>query len=502
MKKILLSKSKIKEMLKCEQMFFSSVNNLHKQNLSKQDIELFEQGRQVEQVARNMFPTGVLQDKIVNIEKIELTKELMKTKEVIFEAAFTSKNTIIQFDILSKNEDSSYDAIEIKSSSKFKPDYEIDVLIQYWIATLSGIKINQFEIWYINKTSIGIDDNYFTKHNATEFCKTNEQYFWELLNKALSIAMLRQPPQETNKYHKCDIPSCPYRQQSIDKLSTKDSVLSLPRFPNAWKAIEQGIESVNHPKFDETYKYSELNPLVIKSIREDKLVIDRENLMKEYSQWKFPLSFFDFETLMTAIPILEGQHPFEQVAFQFSNHIYTGNSNKLSHTMFLHQKLNNPNVEIVEAILSALEQNEGSIVAYNKSFEQTRIRELAAKFPQYQIRLLAIIDRFVDLMDLVKDNVYHPDFMGSYSLKIVSPTLLKEFGSYSDSLIKSGSEIAKYYTEMLTTSDMERKDLIKNALEKYCFYDTLNLFLVLQFLINPNADIKNLVEINLGLKNE
>lgn len=73
MKKILLSKSKIKEMLRCEQMFFSTVNNLHQKNWSKQDIALFEQGRQVEQVARNMFPTGVLQDKIVNIEKVELT---------------------------------------------------------------------------------------------------------------------------------------------------------------------------------------------------------------------------------------------------------------------------------------------------------------------------------------------------------------------------------------------------------------------------------------------
>ena len=501
MKKILLSKSKIKDMNGCDLMLWNSLNLPQEdKQWSKDNLYRFEQGRQVEQFARDLFPTGVLQNKVRNTEKAEMTQDLLKTASVIFEAAFVSNQTIIQFDILSKNEDGTYDAVEVKSASKFKPEYEIDVLIQYWIATLAGIKINKFELWFVNKNATKIGENYFVRQDITDLAKNSEERFWELLNKALTIAMTTEAPVVKTGAH-CERLECPYRGTEKCAMSkAKDSVFSLPRFPAAWAAVEKGITTVNDPRFDQTYKYTESNPLIIQSIREDKLIINREELMKDYSAWKFPLNFFDFETLMGAIPVMDGQRPYEQMTFQFSNHVFDGQNNQMKHSLHLHTDTSSPHLPMVLAILNTLEANEGSVVAYNKTFEQTRIRDLANKFPEYSDRLLAIVERFVDLMDLVKDHVYHPDFMGSYSLKVVSPTLLKEYGAYTDSLIKSGSEIAQYYTEMITTENLERKQLIYNALDKYCFYDTLNLFLVLQFLIDPKADIAQLVELNLGQK--
>lgn len=497
MGKIELSKSKIKSNENCELMLWHEINSPREEKVWDASTQFtFEQGREVEAVARSMFPNSVLQDKIKNWDKILYTKELLKTNKTIFEAAFASRNCIIQFDMLTPNGDGTYSATEIKSSGQFKPDYETDVIIQYWIATQAGIEITKFDLWYVNKKSTSIDDNYFVKHDVTELVKSSERKFWEMLHRAEKTLMLKKAPEVKAGAH-CKKFDCAFRGTSQCKLSkSPDSVLSLPKFPNAFDAYHQGITSVNNEEFDKTYKYSEKYPLVVQSIRENRLVINKEGLMAEYSQWKFPLNLFDFEALMSAIPVLKGQTPYAQMVFQFSNHIYDGQSDRLNHVMYLHETLDNPNRGVIESMLNCLESNEGSIVAYNMPYEKSRINELAIKYPEYKERLERLNARFVDLMDLVKHHVYHPEFMGSYSLKKVSPALLKEYGSYTDSTIKSGAEIAKYYIEMLTTKDQARREEIKSALIKYSTYDTLNLFLVIKYLMDQSVDLKSLVELN------
>lgn len=47
-------------------------------------------------------------------------------------------------------------------------------------------------------------------------------------------------------------------------------------------------------------------------------------------KWKFPLHFIDFETSTVALPFSKGRKPYEQVAFQFSHHIYYENG-KIEH---------------------------------------------------------------------------------------------------------------------------------------------------------------------------
>lgn len=494
----MLSKSKIKDHSKCKMILWHELNQPELKVWDKDNVARFEQGRQVEAIARNMFPDSVLQDKAANLDKIAYTQELLKSnpKKTIFEAAFLYRNTIIQFDMLTQNSDGTFDAVEIKSSTSFKEDYELDVIIQYWVATKAGIKINKFEIWYVNNKSVSKDD-YFAKADKTEFVQSNESLFESSLASAEETFKLEKPPEFKIGSH-CEKFECPFRNTPQCHLTVeKNSVLALPRFRKAWDSFDSGIKEVNDPKFKETYPdYVKKNPLVYKSILENQLIIDREGLLKELATWKLPYNFMDFETLMLAIPILPNQKPYEQVVFQFSNHIYRG-QDKLEHQMFLHTKIDEcPDDKVIKNLLSFL-NNEGSIISYNKTFEETRIKDLAKKYPEFSEQLLALIPRFVDLMDIIKNYVYHPDFEGSYSLKVVSPTLLKEFGSYSDSLIKSGSEIATYYSEMLTTQDESRKIEIEKALFRYCQYDTLNLFLVLKFLIDPNVDLSEIVKVNL-----
>jgi predicted RecB family nuclease len=497
-----LSKTKIKNGQECSLRLYYDLNG-EKAVWDKQDLFVFEQGRKIEALARSLFFSNgsVEQNKVANQAKINLTRKfLAQNKKTIFEAAFGYKKVIVQFDVLTKLSNGTYKAIEIKSSSNFNKSYWTDVLIQYWVATLNGINISEFELWHVNKKATRINKNYFSKKNVMKYVKANRAEFDRLVSESKAIQNMKSAP-KVNCGSQCS--SCPFKHLCHPK-ANRQSVLNLPQFSQSWKAYHNGIKTINHAKFAEAHpNYVQKFPHVLEAIKDNSLVINKKGFLKEYKNWKFPLNFFDFETFTNALPILEGQIPYQQLVVQFSNHTWNGSSISMKHQEFIHDTAQNPYKKggLIQALLKVLEANKGSIVSYNMTFEKTRLLELAKTNPKYSRRLKALASRLVDLRPLIEKNVYHPSFNGSFSLKSVSATLLKEFGSYTDSLIKSGSEISRYYQEMIETTDKQRFAEIKKSLSKYCCYDTLNLRLVIDFILNQDLKrTKKLVEVNLGLK--
>lgn len=55
---------------------------------------------------------------------------------------------------------------------------------------------------------------------------------------------------------------------------------------------------------------------------DNSIYVEKNGLKTEMAKWKFPLHFIDFETSTVALPFTAGRRPYEQVAFQFSHHIY------------------------------------------------------------------------------------------------------------------------------------------------------------------------------------
>lgn len=492
--KIILSKTKLKQNDQCEKMLWLEINKRDVGVWDSSDQSKFTQGRDVEKIVRDLFNGGVLMDAVANEDKIKLTNKLLAQKtKVIFEASFVAENTIVQFDVLFEKPDGTFGGIEVKSGGSFKPDYLDDTTIQYFITEKSGkVKLSSYEVWFINKSAQSSDPNeLFTKVDVMDQIKNNKPRFDKLLQSALETHMLKLEPKKTLG-HQCSKPySCKFWNYCTQNVNQNpDSVLNLPYFPNKYQALAKGIDSINHPEFDKNYKYVENNPMVALAIKENRIVLNQEGIVKDISAWKYPLNFFDFEALTAAVPILKGQKPFDQMVFQYSAHKLEQDM-KVVHYEFLHETLENPSEAVIESMLKTLD-NEGSIVSYNQTYEKTRIKDLAKSFPKYAIPLMALLDRFVDLMDIVKDHVYHPSFKGSYSLKVVSPVLLgKENGGYTDSIITSGSEIAKYYIEFLTTTDPERRTVLKEALLKYCKYDTTNLVLLMMWLLDQKVDLKD-----------
>lgn len=420
-----------------------------------------------------------------NRSKIKNTQKLLaENKRVIFEATIKGE-VLVMADILYKNDDNTYDVIEIKSGSKLDEDYILDTTIQYYaMVKQSRIRINKIYLWYINSQAQDIENktDFFNKVDMTEFVKANKHVYLNEVKKA-------QRTQRSEKLPTIELGSkcsdCPFFNNVCGKESVNNprSVLNMPNLKSKYNLFNSGVKEINHEDF-KTSNFFKKYPHIVESVINNQRYVNLNGIKETLNSWVFPLRFFDFEAYMSAFPLLKNTRPYQQTVVQFSLHELSSSDGELKHYEWLNDVLDNPKEETIKQMLKVL-GSEGSIVSYNKTYEITRIKEMMLAYPQYQAELEAIISRFVDLMEVIKANIYDPNFMGSYSLKITSPTLLGyENGGYTDSLIKGGHEFSDYYQEFLTTTDSVRRDEIKNAMLKYCKYDTLNLYLIYKFLVD------------------
>ena len=135
-------------------------------------------------------------------------------------------------------------------------------------------------------------------------------------------------------------------------------------------------------------------------------------------------------------------------------------------------------------------QNAEKVVTYS-AFEKTRIRGLQEAVPELRAELEALEGKLVDLLPVVRDNVYHPDFLGSFSLKYVLHSLVPEL-TYDDLVIVDGLVASVEIARLLFVAGkipQEEHDRVRQDLLNYCERDTWAMVKVLEKLrelaVNP-----------------
>lgn len=228
-------------------------------------------------------------------------------------------------------------------------------------------------------------------------------------------------------------------------------------------------------------------------IRKDKIKLAIDSL-------NYPIYHLDFETFPCPLPRFKGETPYTQSLFQYSIHIEKepGVCDKdLDNYGYIAKTHDDLRRDLVESMLDIIKDDGGSIMVYNQSFEQTRLKEMAILFPEYKQRLEDMILRLVDLMHFLKGNkkfyealgvdkddisgivYYHEDLNGSYSIKKVLPvfTHLK----YDDLSIKNGNEALVAYANF-PFMDKKTFEKIYQSLYEYCKQDTWAMVEILDAL--------------------
>ena len=108
------------------------------------------------------------------------------------------------------------------------------------------------------------------------------------------------------------------------------------------------------------------------------------------------------------------------------------------------------------------------------AFEKTRIRALQRAVPELRDELIELEEKLIDLLPIVRNHVYHPDFHGSFSIKRVLKPLVPEL-SYEDLIIVDGRIASVEIARLLFVSGKippAERTRVRAELLAYCERDT------------------------------
>ena len=199
-------------------------------------------------------------------------------------------------------------------------------------------------------------------------------------------------------------------------------------------------------------------------------------IRKFLSNLSYPLYFLDFETFQQAIPQYDGQKPYQQITFQYSLHIKESASAAYRHEEFLAPNDgSDPRRAVAEQLCKDIKMDVYTL-AYNKSFECSRIKELASLYPDLSEHLLNIADHIVDLIDPFRAGDYYvPAMGGSFSIKSVLPALFPDDPSLNyhnlTGGVQNGGDAMTIFPK-IQHMKLDEAEAAREALLRYCELDT------------------------------
>jgi predicted RecB family nuclease len=484
----MLSKSRFLAGLQCHlRLWFQCYARDLAAEVSPAQQAVFDSGHEVGELATRLYPDGVSikEDYLHHKEAVRSTLEAMQNPDVkaIYEAAFFCDDVRVRVDILERTGNESWNLVEVKSSTKVKDVYYPDVAVQYYVLEGCGLKINRAGILHINNQYVydGIRLDLralFAFKDLTEHIKAMLPEMPDGLAALKTMLANSEAPKVIPSRH-C---SRPYNCEFWDHC-TQD-------MPEFWVFNINGIAQARLdelarlgvakiPDIPDSFPLSEIqNRIRISVIHQQHFISDE--LEAELNKMQYPIHFLDFETVAPAVPRYAGTRPYQTIPFQWSDHIRYQDG-RLAHREYLCSEDKDPREEFIQTLLKAL-GTDGSIVIYTV-YETAVLNSLIAHLPRYTDALKSVIERFIDLHAIIRNNYYHPKFYGSFSLKSVLPALLPEM-SYAKLAIQDGIQATLGYLRMIDPSTLsEEKERIRKNLLTYCGQDTLAMVKIREVLL-------------------
>jgi len=485
-----LSKSRFMAGLQClKRLYLESYHRDLADPITEQQQAIFDIGNEVGELARGLYPGGVLikESYLQHKKAIESTVTALSTPGIpaLFEAAFLYDDVRVRADLLVRAGNGGFDLIEVKSTTQVKEEHVPDAAIQAYVLNNCGIEIRHACIGHLNKEYIYQGGDYdlkqlFRIEDITNEVQEIQPGIPSILDAIKQPLWATEPPDiKTGK--QCFIPyQCPF----YGYCHADEPEHHISQLPRASKSLLQSLEEAGIEEIpDIPDDFAGLNAIQ-KRVRDcvvnNYCYLDSE-LPQALQKLEYPVHFLDFETFSPALPIYVGTCPYQIIPFQWSDHILE-ESGELRHEEFLHKGTDDPREAFAKSLLKTL-GTRGSIVVYS-GFEAARIRELAVALPALSAELLGLLDdRIVDLFKLIRNYCYHPEFHGSFSIKSVLPALVPGM-DYKDLEINNGGMASDAYAEIIRPeTSPARRDFLRESLLKYCKRDTeaeVRLFQVLR----------------------
>ena len=475
-----LSKSRITAWRQCPKRLWLQIHRRELLEVSDQAERAFQVGHEIGEVAQRLCPGGILIEDDDNLSAaIESTRKKIAAypDRPLFEATFQHDGLLVRADVLLPTPDG-YRMTEVKSSSEVKPYHVEDCAVQAWVLMKNGIPLASVELATVDTSFVYRGDGNY--HGLLKSVRLDEE-IGPLLEEVPGWVeqakndLSGDEPAITAGTH-CDDPfECPFKAYCTRNMALPDA----PEYPLdvLYRMSEKAKDELRSKGFHDARKVplhylNETQRWIQRASKSGKPSLDVKAARQEMAALPYPRYYLDFETITLAVPRWAETRPYStQVPFQWSCHVEEA-PGQLRHEMFLDVTGNDPRRAFAETLIQVLE-NRGPVIVYNQSFEKSRIAELASFFPDLAPALHRINERVVDLLPIARRNYYHPDMMGSWSIKAVLPTVASDLG-YANLIVGDGGDAQAAYREIIhPETPHERAQELAEGLREYCKLDTL-----------------------------
>ena len=491
-----LSKSKYCGLWQCPKIAWLKKYKPEKLAFDESTLSRMEAGNEVGDLAMGLFGdfvevTAYHGDKLDLPQMIAATKaEMEKGTPVICEASFQYNGLYCAVDIL-KKENGGWAIYEVKSSThNDQPVYIADVAYQKYVLEHCGVPVSGLYLVCLDGDYVfdGCLDIHrlFKITDVAQAAQVEENSIAANLSIAERLLASEEEPAIDLSVN-CKNPYLcgfwPYCSRHIPS----PSVFDLYRMPFAKKIeyYKRGKITYQDLLFDPGITSPKQVRQILYAVSDQGTYVNKESIRDFLDTLSFPLYFLDFETMQTVIPRFVGTKPYAQIPFQYSLHYIERDGGELKHKEYLAESGTDPRRELAERLCADIPMNV-CVTAYNKSFECTRIKELAAAFPDLADHLLNIEANIRDLLVPFQTGCYYNRAMGgSFSIKSVLPALFPDdpaLDYHNLDGVHHGGEAMTLFPKIKDMPPEEQKKARYNLL-KYCELDTFAMVKVWQELV-------------------
>lgn len=478
-----LSKSRIMSSLQCLKRVHLEVHRRDLMEYSAATEASFEIGHAVGAIAIEAY--GGDSGALVPYSGGSFAPALRQTRELmdglirapVYEATLEHKSVLVREDILLPHGDS-WRIVEVKASTSVKAQHVQDCAIQAWVHQGAGYPLEGIALGYVNNQWVydGSDDftDYILEQDLTDPVADLQQSVPVWVEKA--HAAVDGPMPDTPVGQHCFSPyECPF----IRHCWPMDTKFPVHGLKGARKRLGEFVAA----------GYKDIRDVPLEALSESQLRIARVTRRGEpetlpgagefVRALSWPRYYLDFETVGPAIPVWPGTRPYETLPFQYSCHV-EHETGELTHAEFLDMSGSPPMRALAEQLVTDLGET-GPVLMYT-AYEKGVLSGLAKRFPDLAEAIHAIIDRLVDLYPATKANYYHPDMLGSWSIKVVLPTIAPDMAYGGLGGVQEGTEASNAFLAAIQPGfDPDDKTRITRELLDYCRHDTLAMVRIAQY---------------------
>ena len=485
-----LSKSKYCCLWQCPKMAWL---NKYKPEVKTEDPDLqarFDVGNEIGDLAMGLF-VDLVEVTTIKDGKLDLSEMIRRTKEemekdtpVICEASFSYRGLYCAVDLLRKDGDG-WAIYEVKSSvnneddQEKKPIYMADISYQKYVLEHCGVNVTGTYLVSVNNKYVRGEEldlqEFFYVLNVDDEVEAEKQNVEGNLKLAEKILSCTEEPDYDLDLRCHDPYNCSYWNYCSRHIPSPN-VFDLYGmfFKNKIKYYNKGLIDYESLKDSGCIKSDKQLRQIDFALNDRGTYTEPEHIREFLDQLSYPLYFLDFETMKPTVPQFPGTCPNQQIPFQYSLHYIEHEGGELYHKEFLAYPGEDPRRAIAESLVRDIPMDVCT-TAYNKSFECTRLSELAEAYPDLAEHLLNIRDHIVDLLDPFKDGYYYNRAMGGlFSIKSVLPAIFPDdpaLNYHNLDEVHNGTEAMNIFPAIQHMPEEEQKEARHNLL-KYCELDT------------------------------